>query len=283
MERKIGEIFEYNGEWYQVVECSKDNYPCIGCCGCKRVGGARIFGGECNGNARKDRRFVIFKKLEKVGEPYPLYGHIVQRYAGVKFPVALTEKRFINCNEINNTIDIEVKQDKENTEDMETTEKTIPVPDGWEFDRIDDSGNIVLKEKMKELPKTWLKCLRVVNETEYINDCSEIEKQCDADYLESGGYLIGSKERNLLPRGLGKPMLALCQLLVCRNAWWKQLGWKPDWTDDKIKYCISYKANKNEKNSYSMVSRILAFPTPEVRDQFLDTFGDLIEEAKELL
>lgn len=73
MERKIGEIFEIGGEWYQVVECSKDNYPCIGCYGCKGVGGARINGGECNGNARKDNKFVIFKKLEKVGEPYGYY------------------------------------------------------------------------------------------------------------------------------------------------------------------------------------------------------------------
>jgi len=86
MERKIGEIFEYNGEWYQVVECSKDNYPCIGCCGCKSVGGARINGGECNGNARNDRKFIIFKKLERVGEPFSCnyYGNgklvIMQEY-----------------------------------------------------------------------------------------------------------------------------------------------------------------------------------------------------------
>ena len=69
MERKIGEIFEHNGDWYQVVECSEDNYPCIGCCGCKGVGGARINGGECNGNARNDGKFVVFKRLEKIGEP----------------------------------------------------------------------------------------------------------------------------------------------------------------------------------------------------------------------
>ena len=291
MERKIGEIFEHNGEWYQCVTgryCDDCAFRNDNCEERERITLKEQLTKEettglCVAKLRSDCKSVIFKKLEKVGEPYPLYGHIVQRYVGVKFPVALTEKRFINCNEINNTIDIEVKQDKENTEDMEVNEKTITIPEGWEFDRIDESGNIVLKEKKKELPKTWLKCLRVVNETEYINDCSEIEKQCDADYLESGGYLIGSKERNLLPRGLGKPMLALCQLLVCRNAWWKQLGWKPDWTDNNMKYCINYTKNKKEKDFCQNVSRILAFPTSEVRDQFLDTFRDLIEEAKELL
>ena len=288
MERKIGEIFELGGKWYQCVEsdscgeCSLFTTECGS--GTKSNLADKIFG-QCSRVRRSDNKHAIFKKLEKVGEPYPLYGHIVQRYVGVKFPVALTEKRFINSNEINNTIDIEVKQDKENTEDMEVNEKTITIPEGWEFDRIDESGNIVLKEKKKELPKTWLKCLRVVNETEYINDCSEIEKECDADYLESGGYLIGSKERNLLPRGLGKPMLALCQLLVCRNAWWKQLGWKPDW-DDKtaIKHCIHLGDNNHtDITQHSSFSRILAFPTEDTAIRFRNTFRDLIEEAKELL
>ena len=141
----------------------------------------------------------------------------------------------------------------------------------------------MLKEKKKELPKTWLKCLRVVNETEYINDCSEIKKQSNADDLESGGCIIGSEERNLLPRGLGKPMLALCQLLVCRNAWWKQLGWKPDWDKPDEKHCIVRKGEAADKQIKSFESCILAFPTYEIRNQFLETFRDLIEEAKELL
>ena len=38
-----------------------------------------------------------------------------------------------------------------------------------------------------------------------------------------------------------------------------------------------------EKQVKTYESCILAFPKYEVRDQFLDTFRDLIEEAKELL
>ena len=224
-----------------------------------------------------------FKKLEPVGDPYPLYGHIVQRYAGVKFPVALTEKRFINCNEINNTVDIEVKQDKPNIEDMEANKKTITIPEGWEFDRIDESGNIVLKEKKKELPKTWLKCLYSIGDAEYIEEDSEINKY-NISELSDDGRLFDNYDHNLLPYGLGKPMLALCQLLVCRNAWWKQLGWKPDWTDKYAeKYCIFYSCGTVYTIISNCMSYILAFPTAEVRDHFLETFRDLIEEAKELL
>ena len=114
MEKKIGEIFEYNGEWYQVVECSKDNYPCIGCCGCKRVGGARIFGGECNGNAREDRRFVIFKKLEKVGEPYIIGKKLIQRYKmyPTTYPINVYGWYHHNLDVKSWTIDIEIKQNK---------------------------------------------------------------------------------------------------------------------------------------------------------------------------
>lgn len=277
MERKIGEIFEHNGEWYQCVEDRKET-----CEGCDFVTHCDSYKGHCSSTARDDGKDIRFKKLKPVGGPYPLYGHIVQRYAGVKFPVALTEKRFINCNEINNTIDIEVKQDKENTEDMETKEKIMPVPDGWEFDRIDESGNIVLKEKKKELPKTWLKCLYSIDDVEYIEEDSEINKFNIYDQ-SNDGRLFDNCDHNLLPVGLGKPMLALCQLLVCRNAWWKQLGWKPDWKDNSVKFCIKSIDNQIKTDFYRNVSRILAFPTSEVRDQFLDTFRDLIEEAKELL
>ena len=114
MERKIGEMFEYWGEWYQCVE------NCVSwCASCdfRKKDCNTLPLGPCDAIRRSDKRCAIFKKLKPVGDPYPLYGHIVQRYAGVKFPVALTEKWFINCNAINNTIDIEVKQ--QNKEDME--------------------------------------------------------------------------------------------------------------------------------------------------------------------
>lgn len=118
MERKIGEIFEYNGEWYQTVEAPIDEHSCNGCQGCKGTGGPRIFGGECDGNARKDGKFVIFKKLEKVGKPYEFYGHTVQKYRFFHSPAiqvnGICISKTINTD---NTIKIEIKQNKENMEE----------------------------------------------------------------------------------------------------------------------------------------------------------------------
>ena len=281
MERAIGEIFEYNGEWYQCVE-ELQTESCDGCTLFKNDEPCQHKFGRCRRIERSDCKGTIFKKLEKVGEPYLLYGHIVQRYAGVTTPVVLPKQTFAYYNAINNTVDIEVKQQNKNKEDMETNEKTMTVPEGWEFDHLDERGNIVLKEKKKELPKTWLKCLCSINDMELIEEDSEIYK-CNISELSDDGRLFGDSDRNMLPQGLGKPMLVLCQLLVCRNAWWKQLGWKPDWEKPEEKHCIVFKCDGVEKQVKTYESCILAFPKYEVRDQFLDTFRDLIEKAKELL
>ena len=81
MERKIGEIFEHNGEWYQCVkgntcdECSfnKSSWNCL-------------FDGTPYCSDRSDEIEVIFKKLEKVGEPYMLEDKKFQKYKVFKTP-----------------------------------------------------------------------------------------------------------------------------------------------------------------------------------------------------
>ena len=271
MERKIGEIFEYEDNWYQCVKDSMYDY-CRGCASFKNLKCTTSYGNrDCSLKA-------TCKKLEPVGDPYPLYGHIVQRYAGVASPVVLPKEPFAYHNAINNTVDIEIKQ--ENKEDMKANKKTMLVPDGWEFDRIDESGNIVLREKKEELPKAWEDCLREIDKVEVLN--------CTADIMKidiNGCKEIDHHNRSMLPRGMGNPMLALCQLLVCRNAWWKRLGWKPDWNDRKsLKHCIhSDGFITTDITQHSTFPRILAFPTEDTAIEFRNTFKDLIEEAKELL
>lgn len=85
MERKLGEIFEYNGEWYQAVE--QPEKSCKDCYfysddGCLKISTGL---GWCRHYSRNDNKSIIFKKLEKIGEPLPCYypsGRIVyfQKY-----------------------------------------------------------------------------------------------------------------------------------------------------------------------------------------------------------
>lgn len=69
MERKIGEIFKVGDEWYQCVEQPSDYKGCAcDICSMNGIGNCEL--DECSGNYRTDKESVIFKKLEKVGEPF---------------------------------------------------------------------------------------------------------------------------------------------------------------------------------------------------------------------
>ena len=77
MERKIGEIFEYNGEWYQCVKSPDDT--CLNC-DMKFDGKCPIPINECVASSRSDLFYVIFQKLEKVGEQFLYKGKQMQSY-----------------------------------------------------------------------------------------------------------------------------------------------------------------------------------------------------------
>ena len=114
MERKIGEIFEYNGEWLQCVEQPK-KYDKTVCAICAFQGNGNCELDRCSGTYRSDKKFVIFKKLEKVGEPYSDYcpsGRIIcfQRYKCYQKPI-YTGNFICWADDIN--ISIEIKQTKE--------------------------------------------------------------------------------------------------------------------------------------------------------------------------
>lgn len=114
MERKIGEIFEYNGEWYQCLE--EKTCTCFGCdfrdYNCDDISLKEVKG-SCQSERRKDNKSVIFKKLEKVGGTYAHNSIIVQKYKIKTIPVIMPNEPYMYFNAIDNTIKIEIKQIKE--------------------------------------------------------------------------------------------------------------------------------------------------------------------------
>lgn len=151
--------------------------------------------------------------------------------------------------------------------------KKIAIPDGWEIDKV-EGNEIILKEAKKKFPKTWEECYRQLNLGEYIDRDSQISSDIVL-------YKPNKENRNVLPPGFGKSMLALCQLLVCREVY--RQGWKPDWKDSTNKYCIHYTYGKIITNNAINTNSILTFQSQEIRDEFLENFLGLIEEAKELI
>lgn len=134
MERKIGEIFNYQDNWYQCIE--NTGYGCIIChfnthnniC-CNNV--LNIIG-NCLPPYRKDYKSVVFRKLEKVGEPIRIEN---KSYQKIKAPCALCDhcafydnfsrncklSYYINhypaysC--LTNEMFVEIKQNKEDMEE----------------------------------------------------------------------------------------------------------------------------------------------------------------------
>ena len=66
MQRKIGEIFEHDNEWYQCIE-QPEKYNKTACDLCDFHGIRNCELDRCSGTYRSDKKSVIFKKLEKVG------------------------------------------------------------------------------------------------------------------------------------------------------------------------------------------------------------------------
>ena len=117
MERKVGEIFEYNGEWYQCMHVPQ-KHSCKLCDLrglCCDNNGVKIV--TCVWRHREDNTSVIFKKLEKVGEPYMSNGHLMQTLSGEKQPNSIRDYKTRMCYYENCILRIEIKQNKEDMEE----------------------------------------------------------------------------------------------------------------------------------------------------------------------
>ena len=127
MERKIGEIFEYNGEWYQCLksascgECdfSNDNCEEREKITLKNKLTKEEITGLCSSKSRDDSKSVIFKKLEKVGKPYNVGKKVFQRYEAFVKPYICNAEVFTINTLDDSYVSIEIKQNKE---DMEVKE-----------------------------------------------------------------------------------------------------------------------------------------------------------------
>lgn len=76
-----------------------------------------------------------------------------------------------------------------------------------------------------------------------------------------------------------KAFCALGKLIQLRDAWWGE--WRPKWNIPRYTILCFY--NELCKDMSTLYSEILSFPTSEMRDDFLNTFRDMIEQAKMFL
>ena len=133
-------------------------------------------------------------------------------------------------------------------------------------------------EKAKELgllkdikPRSWEEYCNIIN--------------C----IPNSGYFTYNKKTSVLGTSYdvfkskeeAKAFYALGKLIQLRDAW---VGdWEPDWKKVYNKYTIINARDRIDLNTAIFDSGALAFPTKEMANDFLNTFRDLIEEAKMFL
>ena len=131
----------------------------------------------------------------------------------------------------------------------------------------------LLKEKDNRV-KSWEEC-----ETKYKSDI--VYAFIDLLGLERfpGGI---SNTRSQLTRHEAKALAAFSKLLKLRRDWIGE--WEPDWeTTSTNKYVIECIENRIRTYTQWTYARSLSFPTAQMAQEFLETFRDLIEEAKILI
>lgn len=139
--------------------------------------------------------------------------------------------------------------------------KTIEI-DGKEYqldiDKAKEQG--LLKEKDNK-PRSW----------------EEYEKNNAYGYVPD----IGSRYNYFNSIEEANAFCALGKLIQLRDAWWGE--WEPDWKKVYNKYTIINARDRIDLNTAIFDSGALAFPTKEMANDFLETFRNLIEEAKMFL
>lgn len=110
MERKIGEIFEHEGEWYQCVEGT-------GCYKCDfNFNEDTCTAEDPHCTCRTDHKNVVYKKLEKLGNLYKNNGRAYQLYK-LPMPVDTASSNLIYQIVRYDIIEIETKQNQEDMKD----------------------------------------------------------------------------------------------------------------------------------------------------------------------
>lgn len=155
---------------------------------------------------------------------------------------------------------------------------TIDVPAGY---KAYWNGHEVLfvDDEMTELPKSWEEFCE--NNNVHIGEAYIDSYSIISEFLAEKGR--SKFYKNTLPdKASAEQHLALMQLHQLRDCY--RQGWKPDWSDENVKFLIS-KENKGAcviKTRYHS-SAFLSFQSERIAELFLANFQDLIRAAGDLI
>lgn len=289
-ERKVGEVFEYQGKKLRVEEIKNG-----GCDGCFFDGQLPSFcnkltlAGHCESEYRTDKKEVIFVEIteEQLQEqPQELNLCEILKYCpdGETFwSPMLGDVKLYDINQEAKMVDVKLENGETwnfNSDGTISFGGTTTSPEIMLYPSREQRDWMQVKYE-KKLPKTW---------EEF---CKNYPRKKDEAYLDLGSqififpqdyeYRTEDTDKNILPsKQAAEAHLALMQLHQLRDAW--REGWLPDWEDGgQNKYVIAPDKGEFEIWQYHTVSRFLAFQDEKRADEFKDCFIDLIRKAGDLI
>ena len=156
------------------------------------------------------------------------------------------------------------------------TNNIINIPEGFEIDREQSTERKIVLKKIENRVRSWEEyCEKMKDKDSYFFN-GVIQEICRSNFGEFPNLLEFEDKEDV------KTLVAFCKLRKLRKDWVGE--WKPDWKNKKQwKFSIISDTDKIEKGIGRTLSRSLSFPTEEMRDEFIETFKDLLEIAKPLL
>lgn len=149
-------------------------------------------------------------------------------------------------------------------------EDRVEVDLGDDYEIIVEDGKTFITKKSAILPKTYFDACDILGVSEHKELCYDNYSLHDhtTDYEYHQLDLMESLRR----------------LIICRDAFWAVLSWKPDWNDQNtVKHVMYFQRGKLETNLAYTSKNILAFPDDVSMTKFKERFDVYIKACEELL
>ena len=289
-ERKVGEVFEYEGRKLKVMEETD------GCTGCYfreySCHNHRIIG-ECLYSKRSNNKGVIFIDItdESSNKPQPqeesqkLNLCEVLRHCpkGTQFWSPMLGD--VKLNSIDHAqqrvyVILETGANWYINSDATITFGSVRSADIMLYPSKEQRDWSKVKYEPKNvLPRSWDEFCITHDKTmsEYfIGETGNI-------FNSNSGKRIPDISKTILPsEQAAEAHLAYMQLHQLRNAW--REGWTPDWKDNtQAKFAIIYNKDEHIVFDSRFISRFLSFQDEARAKEFLECFKDLIKKARDLI
>lgn len=157
------------------------------------------------------------------------------------------------------------------------TNNIINITEGFEIDKEQSTERQIVLRKIDNRARSWEEyCKKMEGKSSYYYD--GLFEKVKSSKFGSSPLLAEFEDKEDI-----EILVAFCKLFHLRRDWVGE--WKPDYKNcSEPKFAIITSENKITKKAENYTeNNSMSFPTEKMRDEFFDTFKDLLDQAKILL